>query len=399
MENSDNMLREDVPAEGACPCVDVDAVIGTGAAEGSGAEPVNAAIDDSSAQVTQSARAQALADAEEAARRAEEAAAFREAEAREAERRAGAAVEQLGAAAGFVTRAGVYYDVRAAKRAAATAAEAADMAANATRAARALKDANQSTTDNQALTLRLTCDDNTSTSPADPLDPEFVADDLAEEGSYVDAAAFARQVARLTETVARQPLHREILYKTLVFCEESRPLRQVEEQVASYPEFAHAANNPYHFIQTLEQAGGLERFDLDEEGEVVTPDRKAGLTEDEVDDLVADYAFMTTPAGLAVVEQHAPRSRIIELLGLVPERKDTYVELLDFCSEEPRTYNEICQLLRGRPALVRLVDGEPQTMQPSVFVDKMEAAGGMEWVDGGWILTPEGRDYLAELRG
>ena len=127
------------------------------------------------------------------------------------------------------------------------------------------------------------------------------------------------------------------------------------------------------------------------------PERKEGLTEDEVDDLVAGYAFMTTAVGLAVVEQHTPRARIIELLNLVPERADTYIELLDFCSEEPRTYSEISQLLKGRPALVRIVDGEPQTMQPSVFVDKLEAAGGMVWRDG-WVLTDEGRAYLAELR-
>ena len=106
---------------------------------------------------------------------------------------------------------------------------------------------------------------------------------------------------------------------------------------------------------------------------------------------------MTTPAGLAVVEQHAPRARIIELLDLVPERKDAYIELLEFCSEEPRTYNEIRQLFVGRDVLVRLVNGEPQTMQPSVFVDKLEAAGAVEWRDG-WVLTGEGRSYLQELR-
>ena len=51
----------------------------------------------------------------------------------------------------------------------------------------------------------------------------------------------------------------------------------------------------------------------------------------------------------------------------------------------------------GRDVLVRLVNGEPQAMQPSVFVDKLEAAGAVEWRDG-WVLTDEGRSYLQELR-
>ena len=214
---------------------------------------------------------------------------------------------------------------------------------------------------------------------------------------YVDQVAFGRQVARITEAVVKHPLHREMLYKILVFCQESRDLNEIEEKITTFAEFKKAATSQYHLIEVLENAGGLERFELDEEGDLVTLDRKEGLTEDEIDDLVWSYAFMTTPAGVAVVEQHTPRARIIELLNLVPERKDTYVELLDFCSEEPRTYNEICGLLKGRDALVRFVDGEPQTMQPSVFVDKLEAAGGMEWRDG-WVLTEEGRAYLEELR-
>ena len=167
------------------------------------------------------------------------------------------------------------------------------------------------------------------------------------DGSYVDEDTFRRQVARLTESVARQPLHREIYYKTLVFCEEARPLRDIEGEIATFAEFKGAANSQYHFIEVLERAGGLERFELDEEGEVVTPERKEGLTEDEVDDLVWDYAFMTTPAGLAVVEQHSPRARIIELLDPRLERKDAYIELLEFCSERTAHLQRDSTAVRG----------------------------------------------------
>ena len=412
--------------DAACDSVAADAVEPTADAAELDAEPA-ANLD--AAPTAADPVADARAAAEEEARKAEETAEFRAAAAEKAEESARAAVEELSASAGFVTRAGAYYDVRAAKVAAAAAVAAAGAAKVAARKAAALESAvapaagaagaagipegSDASADTPAgldpegalddlgaadLSADLAdSDSDADPDPVDSLDPEVAASDSAEDDSYVDDIAFSRQVARLTEAVARQSLHREIFYKTLVFCTESRPLAEIEQQIASYPEFKHAANNPYHFVQVLENAGGLERFELDEEGEVVGPERKEGLTEDEVDDLVAGYAFMTTAVGLAVVEQHTPRARIIELLNLVPERADTYIELLDFCSEEPRTYSEISQLLKGRPALVRMVDGEPQTMQPSVFVDKLEAAGGMVWRDG-WVLTDEGRAYLAELR-
>ena len=311
---------------------------------------------DAPAELTEEERAAAAA-AEKARAEEEAAAARRAAEAAERERRAAAAVAVLDVGAGFVTQAGVYYDARQ------------------------------------------------GTAPATPAPrhEEELGDETTEErtneeaAGYVDPQLFRRQVAKLTEAITRQSLHREIYYRVLAFCaDESQPLRTIEEYVAGLAPFKQAANSPYHFIEVLETAGGLERFELDEEGEVVTAERCEGLSEDEIDDLVVDFSFMTTPAGLAVVEQHTPRARLIELLDLVPERRESYVDVLAFCAHEPRSYNEICQLLQGRDALVRLVNGEPQTMQPSVFIDKLEAAAAVEWRDG-WVLTDEGRAYLAEL--
>ena len=378
---------------GVSPAVD-DA--STSDAAVSGASGAEAQPEDSEAA------ARAAAEAAEKARvEAEELAERRAAQAEVAERRADEAVETIAASAGFVTRAGVYYDLREASNATRAAKE----AAKAAEAARAAAAAAEAAVPAAAAAGEGTPADGVAMKPvaaevpAAPEPPEAEGADQADEpdeGTYVDDVTFSRQVAKLTAAVARQPLQREILYKVLVYCQESRGLQEIEHEVTTYAAFKHAANNPYHFIEVLENAGGLERFELDDEGEVVTPERKEGLTDDEIDDLVASYAFMTTPVGMAVVEQHTPRARIIELLNLVPERKDAYIELLEFCSEEPRTYNEVSQLFKGRDVLVRLVDGEPQTMQPSVFIDKLEAAGGIEWRDG-WVLTEEGKSYLAEL--
>lgn len=335
----------------------------------------------------QAVERQAREEAEKEQQRVREAAERAEADEAAREERAQAAVERLSQGAGWAAQAGVYYDAtHGAVRA--TSAAGADVAGAVAPCATGVADAPDSEDARPSGVAR--------NAGADELDGVQVAEAQA---GYIDPVVFGRMVAKVTQAVTRNPLQRELFYKVLAFCQESRPLAQVEQMVQDLPGFAAASSNAYHFIAVLEHAGGLERFELDEDGEMVDEERKRGLSEDEVDDLVAEYAFMTTPAGQAVVEQHAPRARIIELLGLVPERRDTYVELLEFLSEEPRTYTEVSQLLVGRDVLWRLDSkGNPERMQPSVFLDKLHDAAAIEW-NGGWQLSEEGRTYLDELKG
>lgn len=87
----------------------------------------------------------------------------------------------------------------------------------------------------------------------------------------------------------------------------------------------------------------------------------------------------------------------MELLQLAPERADVYIELLEFTREKPRAYGEIVELLRGRPILQTVINGVRHTMQPSVFVDKLERSGALVWNEG-WCLTEEGDAFLQDLK-
>ena len=334
---------------------------------------------------------------EVAAREAAELAEKREREAREAaeraaadeaarEERAQAAVEKLSKGAGWAAQAGVYYD----------ASHGAVKATSVSAAKQAARSADEDAPTDEQTDDELVDDLTDVAREGDSLDD---AQACEADAGYIDPVVFGRMVAKVTEAVTRNPLQRELFYKVLSFCQESKPLREIEQMVMALPGFERTSANAYHFIAVMENAGGLERFELDDEGDVVDDARKAGLTEDEIDDLVAEYAFMTTPAGQAVVEQHTPRARIIELLGLVPERRDTYIELMEFLAEEPRTYNEVTQLLDGRDVLWHLDSkGNPELMQPSVFLDKLHDAAAIEWHQG-WQLSEEGRTYLDELKG
>lgn len=219
----------------------------------------------------------------------------------------------------------------------------------------------------------------------------------ADEQEAPAELSFDEKLLMLEEAVTKHPLNREVLYKLLAYCEQERQLEDIERTIASWPEFRTATQNQYRMAETLVRAHGLVRIEHDEAGNPVSPEDLVGLDEDAADDLVKSVTYRTTDVGASFVEQHRPRARLVELLQLAPERADVYIELLDFIAEKPRTYNEIVSLLSGRPVLETVIDGTRHTMQPSVFVDKLERSGALVWNEG-WCLTEEGKTFLQDLR-
>lgn len=228
------------------------------------------------------------------------------------------------------------------------------------------------------------------------LDP--IEDDVsqAEEEAPVELT-YDQKYDKLGTAVTKQALNRDLMYAALSYCFEEKPLREVEDYIASLPGFARCTMNQYYMLQVLVRSYGMDMIERDIDGNLVTPEQKEGLTEDEIDDLVYAFSFKTTDIGRDFVEQNTPQSRLAALLNYKPERRDTYIELLEFIAEAPRSYNEVKELLDGRPILEVVIDGTHETMQPSVFVDKLDRAGAIAW-DKGWNLTNEGRKFLEELK-
>lgn len=247
--------------------------------------------------------------------------------------------------------------------------------------------------DSEALTVSRGFDEASDTEETPVDDRSISAEDLPAAAELT----FEEKLAALNRTVMRHPLNREILYKTLAFCAEERPLREAEDFIAGLPQFNLATQNQYYLITSLAKAYGLELIERDEAGERVTATQKEGLTEDEVDDLVAAISFKTTEVGAYFVEYNKPSARLVDLLSLDPTRADTYRDLLEFVAAEARPYRDIEAFLDGRPALQTVIDGRAEVMQPSVFVDKLERAGALVWKDG-WTLTEEGREFLEDLK-
>lgn len=196
----------------------------------------------------------------------------------------------------------------------------------------------------------------------------------------------------LSEAVLREPLQREIKYRILSFCRSARKLEEIEAEVAQMPQFKTAAQNQYRMVETLENAGGLRRIELDSSGEEIDPELKARISEDEASDLVADVLFETTAEGLRFVDEYSPARRFERLLADEPNRKAPFFAVLEFCKGHERPFSQIVGFLRdegySQPGF-----GTAGT-QPSVFLDRLERSGLIEW-DDGWITTKEGEDCLS----
>jgi hypothetical protein len=208
--------------------------------------------------------------------------------------------------------------------------------------------------------------------------------------------SFDEKASNLARFIQREPQIREIDYKVLKYCIECRGLSDIEDRIAGYPEFKTATRDQYSLITELVNHYGLEAFELDKAGNPVLEADKVGLSENEIDDLVVGYAYQTTEVGKAVNDRFDPKHRLVELFDIVPQRYDTYIEILEFLCDK-HSFAEVDSLLRGRDVLFSERGAGDQAIQSSVFVDKLERAGGIFFNDG-WQITEAGRELLATIR-
>ena len=207
-------------------------------------------------------------------------------------------------------------------------------------------------------------------------------------------------IARVVECLFNHPRHRELLYKALVHCQTERTEHAAEEFLARQPEAAQALQTPYTLLRNLAAAGGVTVIAHDAQGLALDETRceqlrAEGLDDDALADLVAERRVLTTPAGCAACELLAPEHRTLAAIYKVPERRATFVRLLDFC-RTPRKLADINQLLADDPALAPSQRTAGQKLHACYFIDRLEEAGGLAW-DGSWVTTDAGKRALASV--
>ena len=207
---------------------------------------------------------------------------------------------------------------------------------------------------------------------------------------------FERKVEHIGALLFANNLNRPVLYRILDTVKPGTlPIFDLEECIQAMPEFKVATQPPYFLIEWLVKAEALDFIEVDDAGQPVTDELRAGKTEDEIDDMIADMLIEITAVGREALKVFSPLQRLQYLLDEVPERLDTYAEVLGFVTEK-RSFSEIDKLLQGRPILMSGKQPNENPMQPSVFIDKLAAAGGIIY-DDGWILTSEGKEMLERI--
>jgi hypothetical protein len=209
--------------------------------------------------------------------------------------------------------------------------------------------------------------------------------------------AFEQKVDHAIQLMLSNNLNRPTLYRILqTVVDGSQRLFELEEAIQEMTEYAEATQPPYFLIEWLVDVEALSFTEVDANGEAITDEMREGKTADEVDDLIEDMVIDITDVGREVLRVYDPVERTKSVLGEHPDRYDTYVEVLEYLTER-HNYAEIDALLRGRPILMSGRGIGDRPMQPSVFVDKLAAAGVIVF-NKGWVITPEGRTLLQEIK-
>lgn len=215
------------------------------------------------------------------------------------------------------------------------------------------------------------------------------------EGSKISSFTFEEKVHKAETLLKHNPSFRHIFRHVLEYCEyEAVLLADLEDFVGNQPHFATLKTPQYFPIYWLVEAFALEELYVTDDGSLLTAEEVAPLSEDEFDDLVVTYAYRTTQTGIEAAQRFSPRTKLTQLLNDEPDRSSTYLEVLNFL-EEKKSFASIEALLRNR-AVLQDTSRDGVTLQPSLFVDKLEATGAITY-DGGWRITPEGKEMLATL--
>jgi hypothetical protein len=172
---------------------------------------------------------------------------------------------------------------------------------------------------------------------------------------------------KILDLVTGEPGYRLVFYKILKFCETPRLTSEVEDEIRAFPEMETAIHSPPIVLGCLEEAGGIERLAAEDDN--------------------GDERWQTTDVGKKIAAIEAPAKRLLELLAQEPVCQDIYMQVLRFC-QTPRARTEIESLLEGNPVMEKL------KVYPNFFIQGLEEAGGLEWVDSHWQTTEAGKGVL-----
>jgi len=177
----------------------------------------------------------------------------------------------------------------------------------------------------------------------------------------------SEDTAKLIELLQTEPESRDILYKTLVFCESQRTATEIEHQINIWTENRTILHKPQALLSILIAIGGLQQS-KGADGQVY---------------------ISTTTAGKQAISASCPSVRLGHLFSTEPEFIDTYIEILELC-KDPKSLSELEDII-PQPDII-----DDKAILVSYFVGQLEESGGLEW-NIKWHTTEDGLNVLKNL--
>lgn len=206
---------------------------------------------------------------------------------------------------------------------------------------------------------------------------------------------FEDEIDSVLTTVGAQSSLREVLYKTLVFCEIEHEFSEVENFILNTPEarFSHLSQNPYTLIHMLADAQGLFFRGIDGAGSDLVGEDYSECTSKELQ-VESDVFFVkTSEAGIEAASLIDPRRRFEALMAHHPHRAHTYRAFMRYL-QQPRALSEITAFYENDSDLAHDVVRIHHVLSADFYIDRLEKAGVAVWI-GAWRLSEAGEEILA----
>ena len=202
--------------------------------------------------------------------------------------------------------------------------------------------------------------------------------------------ADARKTAALVRANAA---NHAVLLRILDLVQDAVDVCDLEVAIQDLPEYRTATQPPYCLVEWLQQTGAVELVDIGQDGEPVSAEKREGLSEDELDELVCGQIARITPAGRMAFAHFDSCQQAQDLFESRPFRRSAYLETLAFICEK-RSLIEIDRYLREN-GLLYLENGD--AIQTSSVIGKLSDIGAAVF-DGGWVITAGGLKILESER-
>jgi predicted transcriptional regulator len=172
---------------------------------------------------------------------------------------------------------------------------------------------------------------------------------------------------KVLKLMASETTRRLALYKTLEFCLLPRMSDELDAKMSLFPEINNSVFSPAILRQWLEEAGGLQRTELE-----------GGKT-----------SWQTTNAGKMAIESMNLSSQLTKLIDEYPQYQEVYLGILHFCLTP-----------RNKKELENTFDCHPSLANPRIYttspLSELEDVGAIEWNDK-WKTTELGEELLERV--